>query len=305
MVEISVVIPLAPERNAEIIEHLKKQEFPRKNFEIIVEVGKNPSVNRNKGVKKAKGKIIVFADDDALVEKDYLKNVKHFFDKYKDIDIVGGPQLTPSSDRGFAKISGYALSSEFGGFGVNKRYKQGEINFNAGETEITSANLSCRKQVLDKVKFDTNLFPGEDPEFISQAKQAGFKVAYFPEIVVYHRRRANIAGLIKQISSYGKTRAERNLKETVKRPYFLVPSLFLLYGIFLLGVLLLGRLNLALISLLLLYIALDLLFSLFQAIKNKEPGTFFVLLLVYPVIHYSYGWGFIHGVLKRIINAKH
>ncbi len=217
----SLVIPVAPERNAEILDSIKKLDYPKSKYEVIVVRGKNPSENRNKGAKKAKGDIIVFLDDDAIVDKNLLKEAEKFFLNY-DSDIVGGPQLTPHEDKGFAKMSGYALSSIFGAGELVKRYAKKQIKLNADERELTSANLFCRKKVLEKIKFNPALFPGEDPDFIERAKKAGFKVAYSPKIIVYHRRRGTPKELIKQIFNYGKTRPKKeSIFKTLKKPFFL------------------------------------------------------------------------------------
>ena len=56
----SIIIPLAPERNCEVKESLKNLDFNKKDYEVIIEVGKNPSLNRNNGAKKAKFKILCF-----------------------------------------------------------------------------------------------------------------------------------------------------------------------------------------------------------------------------------------------------
>lgn len=191
-IKFSIVIPVAPERDAEILSSIEKLNFPRSEFEIIVEKGKNPSDNRNNGVSKAKSDIIIFLDDDGVIENDYLLNVEKFLNKNKDIDIVGGPQITPKDEKGFAKISGYALSSKFGAWKLANRYSPAKEMFDVDETCLTSANLICKKSVFDKVKFESSLFPGEDPKFISDSKKQGFRVAYSPEIIIYHRRRADL-----------------------------------------------------------------------------------------------------------------
>ena len=312
----SLVIPLAPERDAEIIDSIKKIDYPKSEFHVIVVKGKNPSENRNKGAEKARGEIIAFLDDDAVLDEDYLKNAEEFFDRHKEIDVVGGPQLTPKDEKGFAKISGYALSSKFGAWKLSNRYSGKKEILDVDETALSSANLFCRKEVIEKVKFDLKLFPGEDPKFIEDAKKQGFKIAYSPDIIVYHRRRPSIRDLIKQIFNYGKVRpAKEDFIETIKKPFFVIPSLFLIYLIsFLFSVMInpsitgsvigAGKRNVFSLGFLwfaplFVYCVLNLLFSLYDSTKNKDYKAILFLPFIYPIIHISYGAGMIYGYLKK------
>ena len=308
----SLVIPVAPERNAEILESIKELDYPKKEFHVVVVKGKNPSENRNKGAKKSTGEIIGFLDDDANLDKNFLKNVENFFNEYPLVDVVGGPQLTPNDDTGFAKISGYALCSRFGAAEACNRYRKGDLNLNADEDSITSANLFVRKQVMDKISFDTNLFPGEDPKFIEDVKEAGFRVAYSPDFVVYHRRRPTVKGLIKQIFNYGKVRPKKeSFFRTLKRPFFLIPSLFVIYLAVLIisslfnpvitgGVIGVDRpiLNFLFIPLAL-YIVLAIIFSFIDSVNNKDFKSLLVLPFIYLLIHLSYGIGMIWGYMRK------
>ncbi|MFA5173804.1 MAG: glycosyltransferase [Candidatus Pacearchaeota archaeon] len=310
----SIVIPVAPERGAEILRSIMKLDYPKEELQIIVAKGKNPSENRNKGAERSKGRFIVFLDDDAVLENDYLKKVEEFFDQYKDIDIVGGPQLTPKDDKEFAKISGYALSSKFGAWKTSNRYSSQKIILNADETMLTSANLICKREVLDKVRFDTNLFPGEDPKFISEAKEHKFQVAYSPDIVIYHRRRDSPGKMFKQIFNYGKTRPlKENFTQTIKMPFFFIPSIFCVYLVLLLiGILINPNIsgkvigagfkhsNLIIFLPLFLYLFAALIFAIYDSIHNKDYKAIFVLPFVYLLIHISYGSGMIYGYIKKI-----
>ncbi|MAG78971.1 hypothetical protein CMI40_01195 [Candidatus Pacearchaeota archaeon] len=314
----SLVIPLAPERNAEILDSIKKLNYPKSDFHVIVVKGKNPSDNRNRGAEKAKGEIIGFLDDDAIVDEDLLKNVEEFFNEFKDIEVVGGPQLTPYDERGFAKLSSYALSSKFGAWNLTRRYSKGNLNLNADESFITSANLFVKKEVIDKIKFDPSLFPGEDPKFIDDVKRYGFKVAYSPNLILYHRRRPTIRGFIKQIFNYGKVRpAKESFFQTLKMPFFLIPSLFLIYLIILFGSIIFNptitggvigienNINYSLIGLLwlfplLLYIFISLSFSIYDSIKNKDYKAILFLPFIYSLVHLSYGSGMIFGYIKKL-----
>lgn len=320
----TLVIPLAPERNAEIINAIRKLKYDKNEFHVIVAVGRNPSKNRNKSIEKAKGDYIVFLDDDAFINEDYLNKVDEFLEKHLEIDVVGGPQLTPQDDNIFAKISGYGLSSRFGAWKLANRYDSKKENLDVDETALTSANLVCKKEVVEKVKFDENLFPGEDPKFISDVKKQGFRVAYTPKFILYHKRRPNYKLFVKQMFNYGKVRPKKeSFLETLKKPFFLIPSLFFVYLILLIGNVLINsritsnvininaenfKLSLSNLNLgflwflpLIAYILLVILFTFYDSLNNEDFRAIFVLPFIYPTIHLSYGVGMIYGYLKKLV----
>src|SRR3989344_6244138 len=195
MKKFSIVIAVAPYRNAEVLNSLKNINYDKSKYEVIIKKGTNPSENRNYGVKKARGEIIYLLDDDAIVDKNILKNAEEFFNKY-DADIVGGPQLTPKDDKFFAKLFGSAIETFWGSYKMANRYRKGKLNLDADELSLTSANCFVKKNVFKKIKgFDSRLWPGEDPEFFSRVKDNGFKIAYSPNLIIYHRRRNNLFSL--------------------------------------------------------------------------------------------------------------
>ncbi|MCW8965857.1 MAG: glycosyltransferase [Candidatus Pacearchaeota archaeon] len=303
----SLVIPVAPDRNAPIIESIKKLDYPKDEFHIVVVKGLNPSENRNKGASKSKGDIICFLDDDATLPSNYLKKAKDFFDKYNEIDVVGGPQLSPLNEKGFAKISGYALSSILGSASSSSRYKRNKLNLNTDEKSLTSANLFVKKEVMDKIKFDPSLWPGEDPKFIEDAKKEKFKVAYSPDLIMYHMRRPTPRQMMKQIFNYGRVRpVKESFFETLKKPQFIVPSFAIIYALsYFIAIILnpqlisglifnnLFSINFLLVLPFVLYAFLVILFSFYESIKHKDLKAIFILPFVYFMIHMSYGFGII------------
>lgn len=292
--KITAIIPLGNKMNAEVIETIKKQD---EKINFIIEKGSNPSINRNNGAKKSKTEIIAFVNGHTLLPKNWSKNVRIFFEKYKNIDIVGGPQLTPKNSSYFEKISGYALSSIFGSGGVSSRYSGKTLILNADETMLSSANLICKKKVLNKIKFDETIYPGEDPKFISDAKKFGFKVAYSPEIIAFNKRRTNLKDFAIQNFKYGMVRPKKeNFLETLKHPFFIIPSLFLIYLILLASLSFIS--NLFFVPLIA-YLILNIFFSAYESVKNQNISQIFLLPFVFLTIHLSYGAGFLCGTLKK------
>jgi len=296
MNKITVIIPLGKGRKMDFLNGFNKI----KNVEIIVVKGPNPSLNRNKGVKKSKTDIVAFINSHTILSSDWVKQVKNFFLKYPNVDMVGGPQLNYKKDNFFAKSSGYALSSLFGGFKMSTRYKSTDLSLDANETMISSANLICKRHVFDKIKFDENFYPGEDPKFIDDAKEAGFVVAYSPDIIVYNRRRNNIFSLSKQIYKYGYFRPyKESLINLVKKPFFFIPSFFLIYLFVTILDIIFQGFNFLLFLPLFLYVFLNLYFSFVNALMRKNYMAFFILPFIYLSIHLSYGLGFIVSIIKK------
>lgn len=294
MRNITIIVPLAPGRAVEGIESIKKQGG---KIEVITEFGANTSRNRNRGAKKSKSELVAFINGHTILADNWLNAVDAFFKENPKVDIVGGPQMTGKDEGFFARISGIALGSFFGTASATARYVAKKANLNAGEFELTSANLICKKTVFRKVQFDEDIYPGEDPKFITDAKKAGFKVAYSPDIIVYNKRRSDFKSLIRQIFTYGEVRPQKEgFFETMHHPVFFMPSLF---DIYLVSLPLLYAVSNMLFIPLYVYLLLDAVFSAYEGIRNRSLAAVFVLPFIFLGIHISYGLGFIYGYISR------
>jgi len=292
----SIIIAVALERNVEVLNSIKSLDYNKKKYEIIVKKGKNTSENRNYGIKKSKGRLIAFVDDDAIVDKNWLKNAEDFFNEYN-VDILGGPQLTPKNDSFFGKLAGAAIESYWCSYKMSKRYKKAKINLNANELSLTSANCFVKKNVFKKLNgFNTKLWPGEDPEFFSRAKENGFKIAYSPDLIIYHKRRNNLFSLLKQHYNYGNVRLK---KEWINKKnvnfVMIIPTVFTLYIIFLPILLLFSKQFFFPIKL---HLIIDILVGIYIALKKNILYLPF-LPFVFFLVHFSYGLGMLVSFFER------
>lgn len=293
----SIIVALAPERKIEVLDSLKNADYDPKNYEIIVEVGKNPSENRNRGIKRAKGEILAFIDDDVSVHKDLLKKADNFFKNNPEIEVVGGPQLTPKNDPFFAKATGAVLSSFLGTYVMSNRYKKGKLNLDANEDSLTSAICFVRRNVFDKIEgFNPLLFPGEDPELFARMKSNGIKMAYDPELIVYHRRRSTYLSFCKQFFKYGQVRIfKERINKNRENFVFFLPSLFALYIILLIpSYYLIHKL---IIIPFIAYLAIVVLYSIGISIRKNLLYLPFLPFLFLSV-HLSYGLGMVYSQIK-------
>ena len=78
--EIIVVNDGSTDNTARIVERYKKK-YSRKLKLINFSKGHSAAFARNKGVRIAKGKWLIFVDADQIVEKNFLKKVEAFLDK--------------------------------------------------------------------------------------------------------------------------------------------------------------------------------------------------------------------------------
>jgi len=144
---------------------------------------------RNLGVKQAKGKIILFTDDDVLPEKNWLIEMKKSMDEYNCIACGGYISPIWESDRPewlTERFYGY-LAVKTDTSGPKKIQKKDELPF--------GANMGFRREAFDKYGiFDTNrgrkgadLASGEDGEFFQRMIDADECVYYFPNSRVQHK----------------------------------------------------------------------------------------------------------------------
>jgi succinoglycan biosynthesis protein ExoA len=144
--------------------------------------------------------------------------------------------------------------------------------------------------------FNTDLWPGEDPEMFDRIKRH-FKIAFNPTTIIYHRRRPTLKGLCKQIYNYGKVRQkkEKILGQTAS-PVFYIPAIFTLYLLSLPLTLLLSNLFIAPIIIYLIAIIGN---GIHIAFKEKSPLSLILVPIINLFIHISYGLGIIAYFFDR------
>lgn len=306
-IKFSVVIALAPWRDAEIIESINAANYDKSKIEVIIEKGLNVPINRNNGVAKSKGEFVIFLDDDGKIDKDFFNKVEDFVNQYPQVDIFGGPQITPEDDSYFAKVNRYLMAEAFVCPGINNRYKRNPVSLNANSNFLSGALFICRRSIFEKLSFDPKQYPADEVNFIDKAKALGFKVGYTPEIFIYHHGRKDIKGYLKQIYFFGNSRSRKEGALSIfQKPLFFVPAVFTIYLVFLALFVLLGSfLNVSSFFIILfsfpflLYVLFAIFTSLKISIQNKHSAAFLLSPFLMFLTHVSYGLGFISGILNK------
>lgn len=301
---VSFVIPCRPDIEPLMaLKSIKIVDYPHDRMEVIIERGRNPPAQRNRAIKKAKGEIIAFVDDDCEIKTDWLLNALKYF-KDEAIGIVGGPNLTPENDSFFAHCVGYALASYFGTAKMSYRYRynpQGKARI-CSEESIILCNMLCRKEFFDNgLYFNETLFPNEENEFILRVNKLGYKAIYAPDVQVYHPRKKDFAEFAKQLMNYGYGRGRQiRIQPDSFKPTHILPSLFTfaLIALPISFILHLQFLNQLLIFCFFVYLSIAASIGAITAVKKKDPRIAFILPIMFITLHISYGRGFIKGISR-------
>lgn len=315
--EILIIDNFSTDGTKELVEELSKKYH---NIKYVADKSR-PSAARNLGIKLAGGETVIFFDNDSVAQQNYLKTLFKFLADHPEIDIVGGPQTNSAEGSFFARAGGATLTSFFGTFTMSSRYKKTKLNLDADEFSLTTANVAIRKKVFDNsnshrktssrdgksqgeifhkiAPFNTNIYPGEDPELFARAKNNGFRIAFNPEIAVMHGRRPTLKAFCKMFFVYGRTRVIKEQATPTPFPkslLFALPSLFL---ISLFALPLLGYFTKLFLLPFAAYILAAVGFSLEAAIYNRIPLALPVLPFLFFCVHVCYGAGYLVGLTKK------
>ena len=235
----------------------------------------------------AGGTYIIRLDAHTKYAPDYISSIIRTFDK-TGADIVGGPMRATGTSNIQSAIA-YCTSTKMG---VGNSAFHDE-NFKGW---VDSVYLGAWKKELfqDVGLFDTQMKRNQDDEFHYRAKSKGKKIYLNPEIKSLYYPRDSFNKLFKQYFQYGlyKPLVLRKVHSGAQLRH-VIPSLFVFY-LLLLPLLYKMASPIALV-LLVLYIVGLLYFSLFNRLTLIRK---LYCLLVFPIIHISYGSGFICGFYK-------
>jgi GT2 family glycosyltransferase len=163
----------------------RKANFPTELIVLSVS-SRGKSAVLNQAIRRSKGDVLAFLDDDVTVDPSWLEEIEVFF------------QSNPSHCVGQGRIrTGLGDSSDPEIRRLLQRYRtipQLEYSHDVGDLHsLNGANIAIRRAVFDRAGyFDERLGPGasgtsEDVEIAQRIRRAGMKIAYMPGAIVYHR----------------------------------------------------------------------------------------------------------------------
>ena len=162
---------------------------PMVTLRYVVEPEQGLSAARNRGIKEAKGDIIIYVDDDALVDTDYIRQYAEHFATYPETMAAGGPiePLYETKEPSWMSPYTKALLTAWMNYGNQVReYPNGRYP--------GGGNAAYRKEVFERVGlFNTELgrkgnllLASEEKDIFDKMKALGMKVLYLPAPVLHH-----------------------------------------------------------------------------------------------------------------------
>ncbi len=322
---VSVVMPVLNEGKyiKNCLDSVLSQDYSKENLEILLidgmsEDGTGKIINEyaskysfikllsnpkktvqyalNIGIKNARGEYIVRMDAHASYANDYISQCIKYLKKTGAAN-VGGPTIVEGKNP-IQKIVAAAYNSPFA-LGGSRHYEE---NFEGYADTVAWG--AFKKQTLTELgMYDERLPRSEDDDLNFRITKSGGKIFITPKIKSIYYPKDSFKKLFKQYFNYGLWKVAVIKKHRKpSRLAHLVPMLFVAF-ILIFGILsFVSKFFLFIfLSVMALYLILDFYFSF----KNKyAKSTVYKLglMLVHPIIHFSYGLGFWIGIFRSCIH---
>lgn len=224
MYQISLIIPTynRPERLKNCLESLTKLEYSENLFEVIIiddgssqdlnniikdfestlnltyfkQENKGPATARNNGAKKAKGKYLVFTDDDCEPDVKWLTKLDKIWLTNPEA-ILGGKTINKLIDNIYSQASQCLVDYIYYYYNLSSQKAQ----------FFTSNNFAIPKNIFDKLKgFNINfpLAAAEDRDLCYRIYNQGYQMIYVEEAIIYHSHSLTLKTFWRQHFHYGK-----------------------------------------------------------------------------------------------------
>jgi GT2 family glycosyltransferase len=235
-----------------------------------------------------------------IISDNYLVECIKILQNDASIWCVGGKIINEFTNK-TGEIISAAMSTSFGmGLGNFRTLEK------SGFTDTVTSPM-YPYWVFEKIGFfDEELIRNQDDDFNFRVTNTGGKIYYCNEISLKYYVRATYKGLWRQFFQYGYWKVYVNQKHKAITTYRqLIPPLFVVY-VFLAFLSLItcnGILILTAFLPFLLYLLLAKLIS-FKIVTPFSVSQFTQTFFVFPILHFSYGLGYLKGMFEFLLLKK-
>jgi GT2 family glycosyltransferase len=199
---ISVVVPTRdrPEALKRCLAALERQTVPVEVVVIEDELGQGPAIARNEGVRRGRGQVVCFTDDDCAPFPGWAEALAAPI-LSGHAQATAGPTLVgegaTAADHAWEAILGHLQ-------------EQAASPGTASPGFAATANLACSRELLERLPFDES-FPaaaGEDRDWATRAAGLGAAPMYVPGAPVIHQSGLSGGDFLRQQYRYGRGAAQ-------------------------------------------------------------------------------------------------
>lgn len=173
------------------IEKYNKESYAKNKIKIVYHYQKNGGKGKalNKGIKLSTGEIIVSTDADCIVLKDTIKNFVKYFSNPKVMAAVGNVKMGNTT-----KLIGVIQHLEFL---FSFYFKKADSLMNTIYI-IGGAAGAFRREIFDTIGLYNTKNITEDIDLSVRIQEAGMKIVYASDAIVYTEGANDVQGLMKQ-----------------------------------------------------------------------------------------------------------
>ncbi len=167
-------------------------EFLKQHIDNLIIVRNETNLgflkNCNNAAKKARGKYIVFLNNDTVTRKEWLVELLQTFENYKDAGLVGSKLIYPNGKLQEAGGIVWKDGSAWN-YGNQDHADKPEYNYVKEVDYISGASIMIKTSLWKEIGgFDEHFSPAycEDSDLCFEVRKRGYKVYYQPFSIVVH-----------------------------------------------------------------------------------------------------------------------
>jgi len=211
-VEVSVVVPTRgrPKLLARCRAALEAQTLPVEVVVVEDREGRGPAWARNEGVRRARGEVVCFTDDDCEPEAGWA-------------EALAAPILAGEAEAATGPVAvGEGATAADRAWEAIVHYLQVRASApgTASPGFAVTANLAARRSLLERVPFDES-FPaaaGEDRDWGERAARGGAAPVFVSVAIVMHRSGMRVSEFLRQQYRYGRGAVRYRQRGPGRRP---------------------------------------------------------------------------------------
>jgi glycosyltransferase involved in cell wall biosynthesis len=296
--ELLVVDGQSNDRTGDIVRHYTKK-YPW--IRLIENPKRIVPTALNLGIKAATGDIVVRMDAHVVYPPEYLTKLVTALET-SGADNVGPMVRTlPANNTAMAAAIATALSHPFG---VGNSY------FRIGAPEarwVDTVPFGCwKREVFNRIGlFDEDLVRNQDEELNYRLIRQGGRVRLCPDVVAYYYARESPRLAARMLYQYGyfKPLVARKIGRIVTLRQLAPPAFVLALGIGVLLSMAWPPARLGLTALVLTYLAAAVAAAA-GTIRSRGLECAAALVVVFPILHVSYGFGFLRGLWSLLVGRR-